>query len=337
MVVKYNISLKSLNTFGIDAHAAEFVEVHSLQELNTLFLDKRLRQPLLILGGGSNMLFTKDFAGLVVKMNLKGIELLSEDEHYVVLKAGAGVVWHDFVLNAVAKKWGGIENMSLIPGTVGAAPIQNIGAYGVELKDVFVSLEALNLETGEIEVFDKEACLFGYRNSFFKQAGKGRYIIVSVAIRLSKQPEFNISYGAIKDTIEELGIKELSLKAVSDAVIHIRRSKLPDPDVLGNAGSFFKNPEIPTSQYEKLKTVYADMPHFPTHEGFVKVPAGWLIEQCGWKGKKVGHTGVHAKQALVLVNYGGANGHEVWQLALEVQKSVKEKFGIDIENEVNFI
>lgn len=338
MNIQENFSLKALNTFGIDAKARYFSEFHSKDELIHLLMEPLSKQSdKMILGGGSNILFTKDFEGLVLKNSIKGIEIIEEDDEHVYIKAGAGVVWHDLVLFSIQGNYGGIENLSLIPGTVGASPMQNIGAYGVEIKDTFDALEAINVEDGSIKVFRKEDCNFGYRDSVFKKSLKGKYVIVSVTYRLSKNPVFNISYGAIKNTLDELGIKELTVKAVSDAVCNIRRSKLPDPADIGNAGSFFKNPEIPELQFEDLKKDYPDIPCYKTSPGMVKIPAGWLNEQCGWKGKVVGNTGVHKNQALVLVNYGKAKGNEIKQLSFDIVRSVKEKFGIELETEVNII
>jgi UDP-N-acetylmuramate dehydrogenase len=337
-MIHKNISLKKYNTFGIEAKAKFFVEVNNLDELIAILKDEQFQNiERLILGGGSNMLLTKDFDGLVIKINLIGIEKIKEDENHIYLKSGAGVVWHELVMYCVNHGYAGIENLSLIPGTVGAAPMQNIGAYGVEIKDTFESLEALNISTLQVETFDLLTCRFGYRESIFKHEAKDKYIILNVAFRLNRQPNFQTSYGAIKDTLAEMGISELSLKAVSDAVIHIRRSKLPDPAEIGNAGSFFKNPEIPKVQFEELKEKYPTMPSYPVNETLVKVPAGWLIEQAGWKGQRFGEIGVHAKQALVIVNYGGGKGLEIKELSQKIQTSIKEKFGINLHAEVNFI
>jgi UDP-N-acetylmuramate dehydrogenase len=338
--VEQNKSLKAYNTFGIEATAPYFAEVHTLEELQTLFQQKEYSHlPLLILGGGSNVLFTQDPKGLVLLNKLEGIELLREDDSHVWVKAGAGMVWHEFVLYCIAKGWGGLENLSLIPGTVGAAPMQNIGAYGVEIKDTFAELEAVSRTDGSLRVFGREECEFGYRSSIFKTHSRDRYVIASVTFRLHKKPEFNTSYGAIRDTLAERGITDdsLSLKAVSDAVIHIRQSKLPDPKQIGNAGSFFKNPVITAEDFSRLQAAYPQVPSYPQGNGEVKVPAGWLIEQAGWKGYRRGSVGVHDKQALVLVNHGGGSGSELLQLARDIQSSVQEKFGINIEPEVNII
>jgi UDP-N-acetylmuramate dehydrogenase len=331
-------SLKKLNTFGIEAKAKYFFEFNSQKELQEIIADKSYSPyEKMILGGGSNILFTKDFDGLVLQNKIKGIEIIKEDGDEVYVRSGAGEVWHHLVLYCIDKGLGGIENLSLIPGTVGAAPMQNIGAYGAEVKDVFINLEAVSLKDGQIKTFSKEACQFGYRESIFKKALKGEYVITSVTLKLNRKPEYNTSYGAIKTTLEEMGVKELSIKAISDVVCHIRQSKLPDPVKIGNAGSFFKNPEIPEKKYTELLTTYPNMPCYKTIPGMVKVPAGWLNEQCGWKGKVVGQTGVHKNQALVLVNYGNAKGEEVKKLSEDIKRSVKEKFGIELETEVNIV
>jgi UDP-N-acetylmuramate dehydrogenase len=338
MNIQQNISLKPLNTFGIDASAKEFVDIQSREELEVLCCNFNLAdRKILVLGGGSNMLLTKDVDGMVIKISIKGIEVVKEDNDYVWVKAMAGEVWHDLVMWTIDRGYGGLENLSLIPGCVGASPMQNIGAYGVEIKNTFESLEAIAIDGGEFVKFNHSQCKFGYRESIFKQEAKGKYIIASVTYKLSKKPSVNITYGAIQQTLAKHGIENPGIKAVSDAVIEIRSSKLPNPKVLGNAGSFFKNPEIPDAQFETLKTQYPDIVGYPTTKGFTKVAAGWMIEQCGWKGKIVGHTGSHKDQALVLVNYGGASGQEIWQLAMDIQTSVKQKFGVTINPEVNII
>ncbi|MDO1447869.1 UDP-N-acetylmuramate dehydrogenase [Rhodocytophaga aerolata] len=338
MHIQKNISLKSYNTFGIDATAAYFIEIRTVAELQELLTHSIYKaMPKLILGGGSNLLFTQDFDGLVIKIAIEGIEKINEDAQHVYVQAGAGVVWHQLVLYCIEHAYAGIENLSLIPGTVGAAPMQNIGAYGVEIKEIFDRLEAVHIDTGNIRVFTNEECQFGYRESIFKKELKGQYVITRVTFRLGKVPAFNTSYGAIQDTLKQMNVENLTLRSVSDAVIYIRRSKLPDPAEIGNAGSFFKNPEIPTKQYENLKIHYPQMPGYVTSDKTVKVPAGWLIEQSGWKGKRLGDTGVHKNQALVLVNYGNAKGNEIKALAEEVQKSVLAKFDIQLQPEVNFI
>jgi UDP-N-acetylmuramate dehydrogenase len=291
----------------------------------------------LILGGGSNVLFTTNYEGLIIHNCLKGIDVISENSEHVYVKVASGVVWHDFVLFAIQNNWGGVENLSLIPGSVGAGPMQNIGAYGVELKNTFHELEALHLVTMEMKVFSKADCKFGYRESVFKNQLKNQFFISSVTFCLTKNPQLNTSYGAISTELEKLGITHPTIKEVSDAVIRIRQSKLPDPKVLGNSGSFFKNPEIDEQQFENLKIEYPSIVGYPTSPGKIKLAAGWLIEQCGWKGKVVGHCGSHKDQALVLVNYGGAKGKEIYELALTIRQSVKERFGVFIEPEVNVI
>ncbi|MDX5482927.1 MAG: UDP-N-acetylmuramate dehydrogenase [Hymenobacteraceae bacterium] len=338
MKLQSDFSLKPFNTFGIDVKARLFARFDKVEELQELLRLPELKQEeKLILGGGSNLLFTKDFDGVVLQNNIKGIKVLREDEEYVYVKAGGGEVWHEFVLYTLEHNLGGVENLSLIPGSVGAAPLQNIGAYGVELKDVFYQLEAVDIETGEVHAFDNAECQFGYRESIFKNALRGRYIVTAVTFRLHKQHTLNTSYGAIKSTLEEMQVQQPSIHDVSAAVCHIRRSKLPDPTQIGNAGSFFKNPEIPVQQYDRLKEQYPQIPAYPVSDTTVKVPAGWLIEQCGWKGKVIDNYGVHKHQALVLVNYGGATGDKVRQLAYDIIASVEEKFGIKLHPEVNIV
>lgn len=338
MIVQKDVQLKPFNTFGIEATARYFVEVSSIEQLQEILQNPDYQSTeRLILGGGSNMLLTKDFDGLVIKIAIKGFEVVQENEDNVWIKAGAGVVWHDLVIQCINEGYAGMENLSLIPGTVGAAPMQNIGAYGVEIKEVFEELQALEIATGEIKIFDKATCNFGYRESIFKHEAKSKYIILNVTFKLSKNHRFHLEYGAIKDTLAEMGVMELGIRAISDAVIHIRQSKLPNPAEIGNAGSFFKNPEIPNTQFEALKTQFPTIPSYPVSETTTKVPAGWLIEQAGWKGKRFGNVGVHAKQALVLVNYGGGKGEEIKDLSEKIQASVKEKFGIQLSAEVNFI
>ncbi|MFN4146995.1 MAG: UDP-N-acetylmuramate dehydrogenase [Runella sp.] len=338
LTIQSYVSLKPYNTFGIEATARYFVEIDNEQDIQTLYqLPDFQNLPLLILGGGSNLLFTQDFGGWVVKINIKGIEILKEDQQHVWVRVGAGENWHEFVMYCVERQWAGLENLSLIPGTVGAAPMQNIGAYGVEIKDTFDHLEAIEIATGQQHRFDNATCRFGYRDSIFKQEAKGKYIITNVCFKLNKVPVFNTSYGDIQRTLDQMGIKKLSIEAISEAVVRIRRSKLPDPAEIGNAGSFFKNPEIPRSQFEQLQMQYPDIPHYPVSASTVKVPAGWLIEQCGWKGKRTGNVGVHTRQALVLVNYGGGRGLEIKQLAEKIQASVQDKFGIHLHTEVNIV
>ncbi|MFN8358020.1 MAG: UDP-N-acetylmuramate dehydrogenase [Spirosomataceae bacterium] len=336
--IQKNVSLQPFNTFGIAANARYFVEVQHLDQLQeVLTLPAYQAERLLLLGGGSNVLFLQDVEGLVLKMAIKGIEKVKEDEHSVWLKVGAGEVWHEFVLYCIEHHYAGVENLSLIPGTVGAAPMQNIGAYGVEIKEVFEELTALRLSDHQLVTFDLPTCRFGYRESIFKHEAKGQYVIVDVTFRLSKTPTFHTNYGDIQKTLADRGVTELSIKAVSEAVIQIRQSKLPNPAEIGNAGSFFKNPEILTQQYEQLKAQYPTMPGYVTSATTTKVPAGWLIEQAGWKGYRTGAVGVHARQALVLVNYGGGTGSDIKALSEQIQASVAEKFGISLHAEVNFI
>ncbi len=339
MHIQENISLKSFNTFGIQAKATYFCEVNTLEELTTFLQEKNnsTDKPLLILGGGSNLLFTKDFPGIVLKNSIKGIEIIREDESHAWVRAGAGENWHNFVLQCIEMGYGGIENLSLIPGTVGAAPMQNIGAYGVEIKDVFEQLEAVEIETGKTHHFNNADCRFGYRESVFKNIYKGKFIIATVTLKLSKKPVVNTSYGAIEETLQNEGITAPTIRDVSNAVIKIRQSKLPDPADIGNAGSFFKNPVIALKVYETLKAENPEMPGYKVAEQEMKVPAGWLIEQCGWKGKRFGEVGVHKNQALVLVNYGDAKGNEVKELAFKIQASVSERFGIELTPEVNMV
>ncbi len=338
MKIEYGASLKAYNTFGIEAKAEAFAEFHSIGELKSIFQDTKLAaMPRLILGGGSNLLFTKDFDGLVLKNKITGIEEIAETETHVSVRSGAGENWHSFVLHCIDNDLAGLENLSLIPGNVGASPMQNIGAYGVEIKDRFESLEALHLESLELHVFDAAACEFGYRESVFKGKLKDQYIITSVTFSLLKNPDFKVEYGAIIDELKQMGVNTYSTAAISRAVINIRNSKLPNPNELGNAGSFFKNPVIDEGQYKKLAESFPDIPHYPAGEGQVKLAAGWLIEQAGWKGKRVGNCGMHAKQALVLVNYGGATGPEIYAHSTKVKDSVYEKFGVELEREVNII
>ena len=337
MNIKNNHSLKNYNTFGLDVSAEHFVAVETVEELK-----KALRHPdfktKFILGGGSNMLLTKNIEGLVIQVNLKGITIEKETESHVFVKAQAGENWHEFVLYCIENGYGGIENMSLIPGNVGTAPIQNIGAYGVELKDSFVSCEALNKETGAVETFKKDECEFGYRESIFKSRCKGQYVILNVTFQLTKNNhQLSLDYGAIKSELEERGIKNATIKDISNAVIAIRQSKLPDPKEIGNSGSFFKNPVVSSEVYGQLKNQFPTIPHYTVNETQVKIPAGWLIETAGFKGKTFGNYGVHKKQALVLVNYGGAKGSDIYQLALLIQTTVKRLFGIELETEVNII
>lgn len=332
-------SLRAYNTFGIEAGASQFVEISSVDQYVSIRQSGEYAHlPHLFLGGGSNVLLTKNQEALVVKISIPGISVLKEDADFVWLKGGAGVNWDEFVQYSVDKGWSGLENLSLIPGTVGAAPMQNIGAYGAEIKDTFESLEALNLQTLAVEVFDAQACAFGYRESFFKRAGKGQYLISSVTFKLSKKPSVKTSYGAIQEVLAAKGITQPSIREVADAVIEIRQSKLPDPKDIGNSGSFFKNPTVSSAEALRLTTEYPGIPHYPVEGSTdVKFPAGWFIEKAGWKGFRKGDAGVHAKQALVLVNYGKASGGEILALSEEIKKSIKDKFGVSLETEVNIL
>lgn len=341
-VLQHDVSLRPYNTFGIDARARYFAAYRSVDELRELLRRPEVQQaPKLILGGGSNLLFTRDFDGVVLKNEICGLETLAEAaDDTVQVRAGAGESWHGLVEYALSQGLSGIENLSLIPGTVGAAPLQNIGAYGVELKDAFEYLEAVEISSGELRRFSREECGFGYRESVFKGQLRGQYIVTGVVLRLHRRSQANISYGAIRTTLEEMGVTaEPTPQQVSQAVISIRRSKLPDPAQIGNAGSFFKNPEVSQAKFDALRARYPELPGYPVPGG-VKVPAGWLIEQCGWKGHRAGaegRYGVHDRQALVLVNHGGATGGEVRALAEEIIASVREKFGIELHPEVNII
>ncbi len=329
-------NVKEFTTFGIDASAKEIHSFSSVEELEAL-LHKYENEPHLILGGGSNVLFTQNFNGVILINKIVGIETVHQDDISVHLKVGAGEIWHDFVLHCVNKGLGGIENLSLIPGSVGASPMQNIGAYGVEIKDVFVELEALNKSTMQIEKFDLESCEFGYRESIFKRANKDKYVITTVTYNLSRQPTINSSYGAISSKLIEKGIKNPTIKDISDVVIEIRQSKLPDPREIGNAGSFFKNPVVPKKILKSIQENYSDVPNYPIDDQHVKLAAGWLIEQAGWKGKTYDNYGVHKKQALVLVNYGGAKGSDIFKLSENIISDIRSKFGITLEREVNLI
>jgi len=334
-MIEKNVSLKPYNTFGLDVQAKLMARVDSISNLQEILADSSLRnEERFILGGGSNVLLTKDIDALVIKNEISGIELIEETEDSFFVKSGAGIVWHDLVMHCIANGYAGIENLSLIPGNVGATPMQNIGAYGVELKDVFHSLESVELATGSIHTFNASECEFGYRESVFKRKLKGEHVISSVTFRLNKHANLNTSYGAIDQELERLGISSPTIKDVSKAVIGIRQSKLPDPKKLGNSGSFFKNPVITTSNYEELKKKHTNIPGYPAGEN-TKLAAGWLIEQCGWKGKVVGNTGSHAKQALVLVNYGNATGVEIFNLSAQIMESVYDAFGVRLEREVN--
>lgn len=339
MDIRENISLRPYNTFRVEAKARYFSPFKNLDDLELLLdqVNKTTARKILVWGGGSNMLLTQDFDGWVMKNECRGIDIVHEDRDHVYVKAGAGENWHGFVQYCTSRNWAGLENLSLIPGTVGAAPIQNIGAYGVELRDTFLDLEAYHLEDHKLYTFTNSDCEFGYRDSVFKRDLKGKLAILSVTFQLKKKPVYHTSYGAIIQELEKMEVKDLSIQSISEAVIRIRQSKLPDPQVIGNAGSFFKNPEVETSRYEALKIGYPSMVGYPAGEGYVKLAAGWLIEQCGWKGFRKGDAGCHEKQALVLVNYGNASGKEIFALSEEILQSVQEKFGVALEREVNIL
>lgn len=338
MIIQENYSLKQLNTFGIEASAQHFCAFSTIEQLTELLSNKRfVSAPKLILGGGSNLLFTKNVDGIVLKNELKGIALIKEDDAYYYVRAAAGEVWHNFVMYCIEHYYAGLENLSLIPGNVGASPMQNIGAYGVEIKDCFHELQAYHIKEKTLHVFNNEECKFGYRESVFKQALKNQFVITAVTYRLNKKPVYKISYGAIEKELEQQGVKELSIRAISDAVCAIRRGKLPDPKVIGNAGSFFKNPEITKNKFQFLQSKFPEIVGYPVENDNIKLAAGWLIEKCGWKGKRKGDAGVHAMQALVLVNYGDATGKEIYTLSQEVMDSVMNTFGVSLEREVNIL
>ena len=337
MQIQNNFSLKKYNTFGIEAKAKQFVAVQSVDELKTVLIEHKLETKF-VLGGGSNMLLTQDIDALVIHIDLNGKKIVTEDDDFVWVESMAGENWHEFVLWTISQNFGGLENMSLIPGNVGTTPVQNIGAYGTEIKDTLVSCEVMTIATQEIKTFTKEACRFGYRESVFKHEVKDQFIITSVVFKLTKRNhKINISYGDITKELEKQSVTTPTLTAVSNAVIAIRQSKLPDPKVLGNSGSFFKNPIILKSEYEKIHALHPEMPHYVISETHVKVPAGWLIEKTGFKGKRFGDAGIHKNQALVLVNYGNATGQEILNVSKDIQATVLKEFGIAIEAEVNVI
>jgi UDP-N-acetylmuramate dehydrogenase len=335
MQIQHNISLKQYNTFGINTFTKLFAVFKTVDELTELL--STYTNNILVLGGGSNILFTKNFDGIVLKNELSGISLVKEDTDYYYVKAAAGEVWHNFVLHCIQQNYNGLENLSLIPGCVGASPMQNIGAYGVEIKDIFYELEALHIHEKNIVTFNNKDCEFGYRESIFKNKFKNQFIILNVTFKLHKKNVFNISYGAIKEELGKMNIAELNAKAISDVIIAIRSSKLPNPAIIGNAGSFFKNPVIPTVEYKHLLQQYSNLPGYSDKENFTKIPAAWLIEYCGYKGYKKNDVGCHTKQALVLVNYGNANGLDVYNLSEEIIQTVYHKFKILLQREVNII
>ncbi|MBP2830815.1 UDP-N-acetylmuramate dehydrogenase [Aquimarina sp. U1-2] len=337
MKIAHNKSLKEFNTFGIEVFANAFITVTSESQLHKILLEKG-QEELFILSGGSNMLLTKNIDALVLHMAIRGIAVKHESEDTVVVSAYAGENWHDFVQYCIEKNYGGLENLSLIPGYVGSAPIQNIGAYGVELKDTFVSCEAYEISTGKKRLFTNDDCKFGYRNSIFKNSIKGQYIITKVNFRLTKKNhKLNTSYGAIETALTNADITFPTIKDISEAVIQIRKSKLPDPAEIGNSGSFFKNPVVPLHHFSKIKKLYPSIPSYVVDKHTIKIPAGWLIQQIGFKGKRWGDAGIHEKQALVLVNYNQATGKEILEVAKKIQNKVKEEFGIHLETEVNII
>ncbi len=339
MKIQDNISLKPYNTFGVNVNAAHFCKVHSVDDLQAVLKEnKTLNRSLLFLGGGSNLLLTKDFDGLVLQLDLKGISEHIINDNQVLVTAKAGENWHQFIQYCLDKNYGGLENLSLIPGNVGTSPMQNIGAYGTEIKDTFENCKVLNIETLGIENFDKEQCKFGYRDSIFKQEGKGKYIILEVTFKLTTHlHHIKTDYGAITGELEKMGIEKPTIQEVSKAVIAIRQSKLPDPKEIGNAGSFFKNPSIPSAQFEVLKQQFPNIQAYP-NGNVVKVPAGWLIEQTGWKGKQIGNVATHHLQSLVIINKTGeATGQEIFDFSSLIIESVKAKFGIELEREVNIL
>jgi len=337
MKILNHFSLKNFNTFGIEANAKEFVAVHSIAELKSVLEDHKAKKKF-ILGGGSNMLLTKDIDALVIHIDLKGKKIVKENDDFVWVESQAGENWHEFVIWTIENDFGGLENMSLIPGNVGTTPVQNIGAYGVEIKDTLDSCSALKIDCLEMRTFTNAECHFGYRESIFKNEVKEQYIITSVVFKLTKRNhKISISYGDISAELDKLNSKTPSLIDVSNAVITIRQSKLPDPKVLGNSGSFFKNPIVLKSDFEKIHKEFPNMKYYEISATEVKIPAGWLIEQAGFKGKRFGNAGVHINQALVLVNYGNATGQEILNVSKEIQKTIFKKFGIQIEAEVNII
>ena len=333
-----NYPLLNLNTFGVDVKAKYFTSINTINELIELTKTNVFKDlELLILGGGSNILFTKDFDGLVILNNIKGKEIIDQTQQSIFLKIGAGENWHELVMYCVDNGWGGIENLSLIPGNTGTAPMQNIGAYGVEIKETFIELEALEISSGKIVKFNNSDCEFGYRESVFKNKMKNQYIILNITLELKKNPVLNINYGDVKAILESQNIMNPAIKEVSNAIISIRQSKLPDPKKIGNSGSFFKNPIVSLNQLELIKKKYPNVVNYEINENEFKIAAGWLIERAGWKGKKFNNYGVHEKQALVLVNYGLANGMEIFELSEKIILDIKDKFGIILEREVNII
>ena len=338
MQLLQNQSLKKLNTFGVDVKAKLFAEVFSEDELREIFSDIKFKsERKLILGGGSNILFTKDFDGLIIKLSIKNIDVIEENAVSVVIEAGAGVIWNELVKYCIERNYGGIENLTLIPGTVGAAPIQNIGAYGQELADTFVSLNGVFIDSAETKTFNKNECRFSYRSSIFKEELKNNFVVTSVQLNLKKNSKPNLKYKALSDYLAKNGIVNQTIKDVSNAVAEIRRSKLPDPVKVGNAGSFFKNPVVSEDSFRKLKAEYSDIVSFPSESGQIKISAGWLIEKCGWKGKRVGDVGTSPDHALIICNFGNATGSEILEFAMRIKEEVSNKFGIKLEEEVNIL
>jgi len=337
MQVHENYPLRNYNTFDVPAIAKHFARFFSEEELKECLEESNPVLLKMILGGGSNILLTKDFDGLVLKNEISGIKIINEDEEFIFINAGAGVKWHSFVMFCVNNNLGGVENLSLIPGNVGASPMQNIGAYGVEVKDVFYQLEAFHLEEKVRAIFSAKDCEFGYRESVFKKKYKDQFVILDVTYRLNKIPKYNTSYGAVEAELERMKVTNLNIAAISRAIINIRTLKLPDPAAIGNAGSFFKNPSVSKEKFKDLKAGFQNIVGYENADGTIKLAAGWLIEQCGWKGFRHGDAGCYEKQALVLVNYGGATGKEIYDLSDEIFRSVQNKFGVDLEREVNII
>jgi len=338
MQLLQNQSLKKLNTFGVDVKAKLFAEVFSEDELREILsYIKYKSERKLILGGGSNILFTKDFDGLIIKLSIKNIDVIEENAVTVVIEAGAGVIWNELVKYCIERNYGGIENLTLIPGTVGAAPIQNIGAYGQELADTFVSLNGVFIDSAETKIFSKKECRFSYRSSIFKEELKNNFVVTSVQLNLKKNPRPNLTYKALSDYLAKNGIVNPKIKDVSIAVAEIRRSKLPDPVKVGNAGSFFKNPVVSEESFRKLRNDYPEIISFPSESGRVKISAGWLIEKSGWKGKRFGDVGTSPDHALIICNFGNATGSEILEFAMRIKEEVSNKFGIKLEEEVNIL
>lgn len=333
-----NKSIDELNTFGIKCKAKYFIEIKSIDDLQILHKEKLfINQKILVLGGGSNILLTDDYEGLIIKNNIKGVDIVFQDNEHVDLKIGAGENWHELVMRCVEQNWGGIENLSLIPGNSGTAPMQNIGAYGVEIKETFISLNAFEISSGKLVHFNNQECKFGYRESIFKNEKKNQYIILNINLRLNKNPKVNVNYGDIREILDKNKIESPTIKDVSNAIISIRQRKLPDPKKIGNSGSFFKNPIIANEKLEAIKINYPEIVYYKISEKEVKIAAGWLIDRAGWKGKTFGNYGVHKDQALVLVNYGGASGRDILELSQKIIQDIREKFNIELVREVNII